>query len=215
MHTTFRKIYASALFFLLLFSRVLLAQDTVYEKTQLQFVELNKMNPHILLNIRYATKNNFTGKIVYPEARAFLVSDAAYALDSVQRELETIRLGLKIYDAYRPLSVQKIFWEIMPDERYVADPKKGSRHNRGMAVDLTLVDKNGAELPMPTEYDDFTEKAHRNYTNLTDEQIKNRKILEDVMVKYGFIPFATEWWHFDYKGWEDYSVMDVKFKDIK
>mgnify|MGYP000990869255 FL=1 len=124
-------------------------------------------------------------------------------------------LGLKIYDAYRPLSVQKIFWEIMPDERYVADPKKGSRHNRGMAVDLTLVDKEGKELSMPTEYDDFTEKAHRDYMNITEEQIINRKILEDVMTNYGFVGLPTEWWHFDYRGWENYEVMDVDFKDIK
>ena len=103
----------------------------------------------------------------------------------------------------------------MPDERYVADPRKGSRHNRGMAVDLTLVYTDGKELAMPTEYDDFSEKAHRDYMNLTGEQIKNRKILEDVMAKHGFIPFATEWWHFDYKGWEKYKVMDVDFKDIK
>ncbi|MBS1493574.1 MAG: D-alanyl-D-alanine dipeptidase [Bacteroidetes bacterium] len=189
--------------------------ELVLTKNQLVFIELNKMNPHILLDIRYATKNNFTGKVVYPEARAFLVDDAAYSLDSVQKELKTMGLGLKVYDAYRPLSVQRIFWEIMPDERYVADPKKGSRHNRGMAVDLTLVDKNGKELSMPTEYDDFTEKAHRDYMKLTDEQIKNRKILEDVMIKYGFKGLPTEWWHFDYRGWEDYDVMDVKFKDIK
>jgi len=189
--------------------------QVVFEKTLLQFVELNKMNRNILLDIRYATTNNFTGKVVYPEARAFLVDDAAYSLDSVQKELESMGLGLKIYDAYRPLSVQKIFWEIMPDEHYVADPKKGSRHNRGMAVDLTLTDKNGKELLMPTGYDDFTEKAHRDYTNLTAEQIKNRKILEDIMSKYGFTGLPTEWWHFDYRGWENYDVMDVKFKDIK
>lgn len=211
----FKKIFTSLLFFYLLIFRASSAQDVVFEKSLLQLIELNKINPNILLDIRYATTNNFTGKIVYPEARAFLVDDAAYSLDSVQKELEKSGLGLKIYDAYRPLSVQKIFWKIMPDERYVADPKKGSRHNRGMAVDLTLVDKDGKELSMPTEYDDFTEKAHRDYMTLTDEQIKNRKILEDVMVKYGFIPFATEWWHFDYKGWENYSVLDIEFKDIK
>lgn len=196
---------------LLLFASVSFAQKV----TNPEFIELNKLNPNILLDIRYATANNFTGKIVYPEARAFLVKDAALSLDSVQKELEKSGLGLKIYDGYRPLSVQKKFWEIMPDERYVADPKKGSRHNRGMAVDLTLVDKNGNELSMPTEYDDFTEKAHRDYMSLTEEQIKNRKILEDVMTKYGFTGLPTEWWHFDYKGWENYDVLDVDFKDIK
>lgn len=192
-----------------------ISKEEASVKNRIFFVELDKINRNILLDIRYATTNNFTGKVVYPETRAFLVSNAAYSLDSVQKELETMGLGLKIYDAYRPLSVQKIFWEIMPDERYVADPKKGSRHNRGMAVDLTLVDKEGKELSMPTEYDDFTEKAHRDYMNISEEQIKNRKILEDVMTKYGFIGLTTEWWHFDYRGWEDYEVMDVNFKDIK
>jgi D-alanyl-D-alanine dipeptidase len=212
----YKKILLPFLFFFILVScSVSFAQDDPPGMTPVEFIELNKLNPNILLDIRYATTNNFTGKIVYPEARAFLVKEAAYSLDSVQKELETMELGLKIYDAYRPLSVQKIFWEIMPDERYVADPKKGSRHNRGMAVDLTLVDKDGKELSMPTEYDDFTEKAHRDYMILTDEQIKNRKILEDVMVKYGFIPFATEWWHFDYRGWEEYDIMDIEFKDIR
>lgn len=192
-----------------------ISKEEASVKNRIFFVELDKINRNILLDIRYATTNNFTGKVVYLETRAFLVSNAAYSLDSVQKELETMGLGLKIYDAYRPLSVQKIFWEIMPDERYVADPKKGSRHNRGMAVDLTLVDKEGKELSMPTEYDDFTEKAHRDYMNISEEQIKNRKILEDVMTKYGFIGLTTEWWHFDYRGWEDYEVMDVNFKDIK
>ena len=200
--------------FLVLFL-FLIASYSFAQGNKTEFLELNKINPNILLDIRYATTNNFTGKIVYPEARAFLVKDAALSLDSVQKELETIGLGLKIYDGYRPLSVQKKFWEIMPDERYVADPKKGSRHNRGMAVDLTLVDKNGKEMNMPTEYDDFTEKAHRDYMNLTEEQIKNRKVLEDVMTKYGFTGLPTEWWHFDYKGWENYEVLDIDFKDIK
>jgi len=200
--------------FLLLFI-FLIGSISFAQTNKAEFLELNKINSNILLDIRYATTNNFTGKIVYPEARAFLVKDAALSLDSVQNELETMGLGLKIYDGYRPLSVQKKFWEIMPDDRYVADPKKGSRHNRGMAVDLTLVDKNGKELNMPTEYDDFTEKAHRDYSNLTEEQIKNRKILEDVMTKYGFTGLPTEWWHFDYRGWENYEVMDIDFKDIK
>jgi len=212
----FKKIFFPVLFiFTLIFCTASFAQNDIPSKTLVEFIELNKMNPNIVLDIRYATTNNFTSKVVYPEARAFLISDAAYSLDSVQKELETMGLGLKIFDGYRPLSVQKIFWEIMPDERYVADPKKGSRHNRGMAVDLTLVDKDGKELSMPTEYDDFTEKAHRDYMNLTEEQIKNRKILEDVMTKYGFTGLPTEWWHFDYRGWEKHEVLDIDLKDIK
>lgn len=212
----YKKTLFTVLFFFVLTSYTTsFAQDDTPTVTPVEFLELNTMNPNILQDIRYASTNNFTGKVVYPEARAFLVKEAALSLDSVQKELETIGLGLKIFDGYRPLSVQKIFWEIMPDKRYVADPKKGSRHNRGMAVDLTLVDKDGKELPMPTEYDDFSEKAHRDFANLTEEQIKNRKILEDVMTKYGFLGLPTEWWHFDYRGWESYDVMDVEFKNIK
>ena len=144
----------------------------------------------------------------------FLRKFVALKLDSVQRELEKVGLGLKVWDCYRPLSVQKILWSIVPDERYVANPAKGSRHNRGCAVDLTLVDSLGNELPMPTKYDDFTEKAHRDYYNLPDTVIKNRKILEDVMKKYGFIPLPTEWWHFDAQGWENFSILDIPLKEL-
>jgi D-alanyl-D-alanine dipeptidase len=120
-----------------------------------------------------------------------------------------------MYDCYRPLSVQKKFWALVPDERYVANPAKGSRHNRGMAVDLTVVDREGRELAMPTPYDDFTERAHRDFMNLSPEQLRNRELLEKVMVKHGFEPFPTEWWHFDFKGWEAYPVMDTPFRDIR
>ena len=181
---------------------------------QSNLVELKKLDTTIILDIRYATTNNFTGKQVYDEARFFLRSEAAMKILEVQKELKGLGLSLKIFDGYRPLSVQKKFWEIMPDERYVADPKKGSRHNRGMAVDLTLADKNGNEIPMPTPFDDFTEKASRNYMDLPVQVIINRKFLEDIMVKYGFIGMPTEWWHFDYTGWEKYDILDVDFKDI-
>lgn len=182
---------------------------------QSDLVELKKLDTTIILDIRYATTNNFTGKQVYDEARFFLRSEAAKKILEVQKELKGLGLSLKIFDGYRPLSVQKKFWEIMPDERYVADPKKGSRHNRGMAVDLTLVDKSGNEIPMPTPFDDFTEKASRNYMDLPAQVIINRKFLEDIMVKYGFIGMPTEWWHFDYSGWEKYDILDVDFRDIE
>jgi D-alanyl-D-alanine dipeptidase len=181
---------------------------------QTDLTEIRKLDTTIILDIRYATTNNFTGKQVYEEARFFLRNEAAIKILEVQKELKELGLSLKIFDGYRPLSVQKKFWEIMPDERYVADPKKGSRHNRGMAVDLTLADKNGNEISMPTPYDDFTDKASRNYMDLPAQIIINRKFLEDIMVKYGFIGMPTEWWHFDYQGWEKYDVLDVDFKDI-
>ncbi|MFA5404543.1 MAG: M15 family metallopeptidase [Ignavibacteria bacterium] len=182
---------------------------------QYDLVDVWKLDTTIVLDIRYATTNNFTGKQVYDEAKFFLRTEPAKKILEVQKELKSLGLCLKIFDGYRPLSIQKKFWEILPDERYVADPKKGSRHNRGAAVDLTLVDKNGYEIPMPTPYDDFTDKASRNYMDLPSQIIINRKFLEDLMTKYGFIGMPTEWWHFDYNGWEKYDVLDVDFKDLE
>jgi D-alanyl-D-alanine dipeptidase len=182
---------------------------------QSDLVNVWKLDTTITLDIRYATTNNFTGKQVYDEAKFFLRNEPAMKILEVQKELKALGLGLKIFDGYRPLSVQKKFWQIMPDERYVADPKKGSRHNRGAAVDLTLVDKNGNEIPMPTPYDDFTEKASRDYMDLSPQIIINRKFLEDLLAKYGFIGLPTGWWHFDYNGWEKYDVLDVEFKTLE
>jgi D-alanyl-D-alanine dipeptidase len=139
------------------------------------------------------------------------LSCTARRLSQVQQDLERQGLGLKVYDCYRPLSVQKKFWALVPDERYVADPAKGLRHNRGAAVDLTLVDAKGDELPMPTPYDDFTDKAHRDAKDVQPEAVRNRQILERAMVRHGFIPLPTEWWHFDGPGWESYPVLDIPF----
>lgn len=179
------------------------------------FVEVQKINPHIRLDIRYATSNNFLGRPVYPEAACFLRYEAAQALSDVQKELETLGLGVKVFDGYRPLSVQKEMWKIMPDARYVANPNKGSRHNRGMAVDLTLVDSTGKELPMPTGFDNFTVRAHHSYRKLPQQVRINRWILKTVMEKHGFKPITSEWWHYDYHGWRKYPVMDVSFKELR
>ncbi len=179
------------------------------------FVELVKLDPSIRLDIRYATTNNFTKQPVYPEARCFLRRAVAQRLIAVQKELRGMGLGLKVFDGYRPLAIQKKFWALVPDERYVANPAKGSRHNRGAAVDLTLIHADGSEVTMPTPYDDFTEKAHRDYMKLPAEALHNRELLERVMVKHGFIPFATEWWHFDAPGWESYPIMDLSFSELK
>lgn len=180
------------------------------------FVEPTRLNNSILLDIRYATVNNFTGKQVYPSARCYLRKDIAGRLSKVQTLLRRQGLGLKVYDCYRPFSVQEQFWRIMPDERYVLEPErkdgiivKSSRHNRGAAVDVTLVDKKGRELPMPTEFDDFSEKAHRNSTASSPEAFKNSKTLEKAMVSQGFEPLPTEWWHFDGPGWQDYAPYDL------
>jgi D-alanyl-D-alanine dipeptidase len=178
------------------------------------FLDVRAINPRIALDIRYATTNNFTKRKLYRQARCVLRAPVAQALSRVQTDLETQGLGLKVYDCYRPLSVQKFMWKIFPDPRYVADPAKGSRHNRGAAVDLTLVDRTGKEVPMPTEFDDFTERAGRDYTNLPANVIKNRQTLENAMVKRGFIPLKTEWWHFDSKDWQQYPVTDISIDAI-
>jgi len=173
-------------------------------------VDIHSVNPRILLDIRYATTNNFTKQKIYDSPKCYARKHVARKLDAVQKELEHCGLGLKIWDAYRPLSAQWKLWAIMPDTNYVADPEKGSRHNRGCAVDVTLVDKNGNELLMPTEFDTFTEHAHRDYMDLPQEVIKNRQLLEDIMVHHGFIGMPTEWWHFDDVDWEKYSILDMQ-----
>ncbi len=190
------------------FSFLLAQNDT-------SLVEINKVNPNIILDIRYATNNNFLKKKVYPEACCFLRKAAAIKLDLIQNELEKIGLGLKIYDGYRPLSVQKQMWKIMPDNRYVANPAKGSRHNRGAAVDLTLVDKNGNELKMPTPFDSFEQKAHHSYQNLSDKIKQNRWILKTIMEKYGFKSITSEWWHYDLIGWSKFSILNKSFEELK
>lgn len=170
------------------------------------FVDIATVNARIRLDIRYATTNNFTHQKVYDAARCVLREGTARKLDDVQQDLERMGLGLKVFDCYRPLEVQRKFWAILPDERYVADPSKGSRHNRGAAVDLTLVTAGGQELQMPTAFDDFSEKAHRDYQTLPPAAIRNRALLERVMKKHGFIPLPTEWWHFDDADWRKYPI---------
>jgi D-alanyl-D-alanine dipeptidase len=179
-----------------------------------RLIDIRSVNSKIALDIRYATTNNFLKRKVYPVPRCVLRGAAARRLSQVQQDLEKKGLGLKVFDCYRPLSVQKLMWQFKPDSRYVANPAKGSRHNRGAAVDLTLVDRNGKELEMPTGFDDFSVKAHRNYIGASAQARKNSKLLEDAMKKYGFIPLPTEWWHFDAPGWDKFVILDVSFGAI-
>lgn len=164
------------------------------------------------LEIRYATGQNFMKRVLYPEARAFLRAPAAQALLRVQRELAPLGLGVKVWDAYRPYSVTEAMWEPIRNPDYVADPAKGSRHNRGAAVDLTLVSlETGSEIPMPTPYDDFTPAAAHAYEQLPDDVKANRALLRDLMIKHGFEPLPSEWWHYDFRGWERYELLDLPF----
>lgn len=207
----FARLYAAVLLLALLAGG---CAATGRSATRADLVELVNVIPDIQLDIKYATTDNFTGKVVYPAARCFLIRDAAEALGKVQADLRSLGYRLKVFDGYRPLSVQRIFWSILPDPDYVADPAKGSRHNRGYAVDLTLTDLQGNEVAMPSGYDDFSERAHRDYLALPAEAIGHREILEQVMVRHGFIPFPTEWWHFDYRGYENKPNLDIPFDEL-
>lgn len=176
-------------------------------------VNVKDVIPTILLDIRYATTNNFTNQVIYKSAQCYLRPDVAQALLNVQNELQPMGYGLKIWDAYRPLSAQWKLWNIVPDERYVSDPRKGGRHTRATAVDVTLISlEDGSELEMPTEFDDFTEKAWRTYegSDVSDQARTNMKFLESVMEKQGFKGLETEWWHFDYQNWQEYDVLDIE-----
>ena len=177
-------------------------------------VDIKEVNPRIVVDMKYASEDNFAKKRLYDSNTCFLRKSTAVKLDSVQKELEKMNLGLKVWDCYRPLAVQRIFWEILPDERYVANPKNGSRHNRASAVDVTLVDSQGRELQMPTGFDDFTPRADHHYPDLPDRVIRNRKLLKGLMEKAGFIPLPEEWWHYDDENWMQFDLMDIPFQDL-
>lgn len=175
-----------------------------------QLVPLETVRPPCLPEVRYASRYNFTGKQLYPVPRLWLHRDTARALARVQADLARRGLGLKVWDAFRPLSVQWKMWNLVRDERYVSNPAKNQgRHTRGTAVDVTLVDKLGRELPMPSDFDDFSKRAHRDYRGGTAEQRRNRLLLQTVMEKHGFTGYPTEWWHFDLRNWEKYPVPDL------
>src|SRR5687768_12356293 len=170
----------------------------------------------IPLDIRYATANNFMKKTLYPVAKAYLRAPAARALMDVQTELEIRGLGIKVFDAYRPYRVTVAMWEPIKNPDYVADPAKGSRHNRGAAVDLTLIDlKTGQELAMPTPYDNFTSRAAHAFEDLPEDVRANRAVLREVMTKHGFEPLPSEWWHYDFRGWERFELMDVGLEELR
>ncbi len=186
-------------------------------KREADLIELIKLDKTIKLDIRYATANNFVGRAVYPEARAFLQRPAAEGLVRVHKLLKKKGLGLVIYDGYRPWTITKLFWDVVtPEQRkYVADPAKGSKHNRGCAVDLGIYNlKTSKGVPMPSGYDEFTERASPDYKGGTDEERSNRDLLRQLMESEGFIVNPNEWWHFDHKEWEKYAIYDIAFTEI-
>jgi D-alanyl-D-alanine dipeptidase len=180
-------------------------------------VELTRLDPTIKLDVRYATTNDFLGTPLYTQARAFLQRPAAEALVRAHRELKAQGYGLIIHDGYRPWYVTKIFWDATPNDKkiFVANPAEGSRHNRGCAVDLSLYDlKTGKEVKMPSGYDEMTERSYADYSGGTAEERARRAVLKQAMEKQGFVVNPTEWWHFDYKDWKQYPILNTKFEDL-
>ena len=180
-----------------------------------KLVNLFEFIPGLVLDIRYATTNNFTGEKMYNLARAYARRPVAEALKKVQAELKPQGLGIKIFDAYRPYRITVKFYEVYKDTTYVASPYKGSRHNRGCALDLTLIDlRTGNELKMPTGYDSFKKEAWPS-TPVKDPEIrKNRETLIKVMEKHGFKVNGSEWWHYDFQGWSTYEILDIDFEEL-
>lgn len=181
-----------------------------------QLVELTQINPRIRVQLVYATPHNFTGKIIYKKsAKAYLLKEVAQALSDVQKELELQGFGLLVWDAYRPMQGQQALWDAFPDERFVSPPQKGGRHTRGTTVDLTLVRlSDGTSLEMPSGFDSFTPQAASACADVSSQALKNRTLLQNVMKKHGFTPIASEWWHFDYKGWQDHEPLAIDFDMI-
>ena len=180
-------------------------------------VELQKLDPTIRLDIRYATAQNFMGRVLYPQARAFLQRPAAEALAQVQAELKPLGYGLLVFDGYRPWRITKQMWDHTPvaKREFVADPRKGSRHNRGCAVDLTLCDlATGREIEMPGTYDEMSPRSYAAYAGGTPTQRATRNLLRARMESHGFAVLPAEWWHFDYQDWKNYPIQDIPFEKL-
>lgn len=180
-----------------------------------ELVEIKKAIPNIKLDIRYATKNNFMQQVMYKQARAFARKPVVESLKKIQKELNKKGYGLKIFDGYRPYAITIEFYKKASDKNFVANPAKGSKHNRGCAVDLTLINlKTGKEIPMPTPYDSFSAAAAAKYENVSPEAKKNRDFLIAIMGKYQMNVLENEWWHYDFAGWKKYDLMDIPFEKL-
>lgn len=175
-------------------------QETIVTKTlpsDYDFVCVRDYIPDIIVDLKYATEDNFTGVKIYSFSDAYLRYGTVKKLSQVQGELKGLDMGLKIWDAFRPVSAQFRLWEVYPDATYVANPNTGfSSHSRGDTVDVTLVDRKGMEVCMPTSFDDFTLKADRDYSDCNEISAKNAELLQTLMEKHGFKPYSGEWWHF-------------------
>ncbi|MGQ0738747.1 MAG: M15 family metallopeptidase [Bacteroidota bacterium] len=239
MTNKLQKAFHSKLLVLLIFSTWFTAdaftQDSSYTRPPVTFkwddykkqvknnpskkmVELKSLIPGLVYDLHYAGTNNFMRRLMYPEGTnsTFLRQPAAEALKKVQEELNSMGLGIKIFDAYRPYSVTVKFWKLVKNERYVAHPKNGSGHNRGAAVDLTIINlKTDKELDMGTGFDNFSDTAHHTFIKLPEEVLQNRILLKTTMENYGFRAYNDEWWHYSWPEAAKFELMDIDFKKLK
>lgn len=189
--------------------------ESIRQNPSSGFVRLQQLIPGLVVDFRYATSNNFTRKVLYHNPIAYLRQQPAAALKLVQEELNKKGLGLKIYDAYRPFSVTCTMWQVSPDRRYTANPRRGSHHNRGLAVDITIVNlQTGKELDMGTGFDNFTDTAHHDFKQLSPQVVANRRLLKNLMWKHGFNFVPTEWWHYHWRN-KNFDVVDVDFGSLE
>ncbi len=190
--------------------------ESIRSNPEKELIDLEKFIPDIVLDIRYATTNNFTGERIYNLAKAYARRPVAEALKKVQSDLKAQGLGVKIFDGYRPYKATVKFYEVYRDTTYVASPYRGSRHNRGCALDLTLINlKTGEELKMPTGYDSFSKDAWPTTPVKDPVARKNRTLLINAMQKHGFRVNSSEWWHFDFVGWKKFEVLDIDFEELE
>jgi zinc D-Ala-D-Ala dipeptidase len=196
--------------------------DSIYRTSLLfhpekEMVSLGQI-PGIIMDLRYASINNFMHRRLYPEntKNSFLRKPAYHALENVAKDLARQGISLVIFDAYRPYAVTVEIWIPVKDEKYAANPAKGSGHNRGVAVDLTLADsKTHQLLPMPTDFDNFSDSARQDFNGTDAKRIANRNLLKRTMENYGFIPLPTEWWHFSWPHAENFELLDLSFAELE
>jgi zinc D-Ala-D-Ala dipeptidase len=191
-------------------------QKMVGKNPAKQMVDVKKAIPSLILDLRYASINNFTHQKLYPPIiTTYLRKPAADSLAIIQQQLNIMGLGLKIFDAYRPYSITEKMWVPVKDDRYAANPKFGSGHNRGVAVDLTIINTiSGEELNMGTGFDNFSDTAHHAFTNLPEDVLQNRLLLKKIMEQHGFKALNTEWWHYYLFNAKEFELLDIDFKKL-
>ena len=191
-------------------------QQTVLKNADMQMVDIKNHIPGLILDLRYAGTDNFMNQELYPPiTTTYLRRPAADSLAIIQKKLNESGLGLKIFDAYRPYSVTEKMWVPVQDDRYAANPKNGSGHNRGIAVDLTIINLNTKEeLNLGTGFDNFSDTAHHDFTNLPEEVLQNRLLLKTVMEQHGFNALDTEWWHYSLPNAKEFDLLNIKFDDL-